>query len=189
MLDDEEYRQLVEEKMKARAERNARQRQAEREAAEQAVREEREAKERAEEEKRQEAEREAEREKKLRIEKEARQKLQRLNLVQKFKTTPKGIRNVEALRSICIECNSDNVQDRSPSEHYFKVCQECNAEWYVNHCWSCGPGLVDSRDPDTPQCSVCGWYKCAVCGACKLDGCSTNPYNREHRFRDVRENS
>jgi hypothetical protein len=189
MLDDEEYKRLVEEKMKARAERNARQQQAERETTEQAAREEREAKDRAEEEKRRKAERELEHDKKLKAEREVRQKLQRLKLVQKYKAAPQGIRTVEALQSICIECNSDNVRDRSPSEHHFKVCLDCNAQWYVNHCWSCGSGLVDSRDPDTPQCSVCGWYKCAVCGACKLDGCSTNPYNREHRFRDVKESS
>lgn len=99
------------------------------------------------------------------------------HLVRKYRANPSGIRSDAEMHSVCLVCSSQNVRARSQREHYFQVCQDCGTEWYVNHCWNC-QSRVDSRDPDTPPCSVCGWYKCKDCGACRhIGGCSTNPYD------------
>lgn len=96
-------------------------------------------------------------------------------IIQKYTENPRGVRNEPRMRNVCLVCGSQNVRPRSQEEHYYRVCRDCGAEWYVNNCWKCGKGCVDSRDPETPQCSVCGWYKCENCGACKsgCPGCST----------------
>lgn len=105
-------------------------------------------------------------------------------LAKKYAGDPHGIRNEERLCDICLQCGS-RAGDKSPQEPSFKVCPNCHNEWYTNHCWNCKEGRVDSRDPETPQCPACGWYKCA-CGACHMDGCKTNPYSRDNRLRDRR---
>jgi len=91
-------------------------------------------------------------------------------LIHRYMIEPQGIRHDALMWSVCLNCGSQNVRPRSQKEHYYRTCQDCGVEWYVNNCWKCGRGRVDSRDPETPQCSVCGWYKCEVCGACKA-GC------------------
>ncbi|GAB4343036.1 MAG: hypothetical protein Kow0037_30870 [Calditrichia bacterium] len=104
------------------------------------------------------------------------------SLIKKFRENPAGIRNESRLREICIKCGSSDVQPRSESERYFKVCRKCGNEWYVNHCWNCGLP-VDGRDPENPECPECGWLKC-VCGACYIRGCRTNPYHKNNRLKD-----
>ena len=85
----------------------------------------------------------------------------------------------------CQQCMSKAIQ---PVKGEFGVnyqCLECSARWYNSHCWSCSEGVVDSRDPSTPQCPACHWHKCAVCGSCNRSGCATNPYNQNNRARDI----
>lgn len=103
-------------------------------------------------------------------------------IVEKYKNKPDGIRNVTVLRGICIACGSTNVRPKSNAQRYYKVCQDCNNEWYANHCWNCGE-KVDSRDPLNVKCTVCGWLKC-TCGACNINGCSSNPYNKHSKVID-----
>lgn len=102
--------------------------------------------------------------------------------IQKYKTEPKGIRNAPDLANVCMKCDSRNVSINPPNKGYQHECKKCGYKWYRNNCWNCSNGIVDSRDPETPRCEVCGWYKCAVCGACHLNGCRTNPYNRSNRL-------
>ena len=139
----------------------------------------------AEEERRREAKQiqRAEEERKLAAQ-QAEEELQ--NLLQKYRADPRGIRNEPRMRAICLQCGSRNVTLKCPEEYYVKHCQDCGSEWYTNHCWNCDDGLVDRRDPETPKCHECGWYRCYKCGACRLDGCSTNPYHRGNRLRDYK---
>jgi hypothetical protein len=95
-------------------------------------------------------------------------------LTKQYRLNPSGIRNDLQMRNICLQCGSQNAASRSYTEYYFRVCQDCGNEWYVNDCWNCDSGHVDSRDPETPQCPNCRWYKCQICGACR-QGCTTSP--------------
>jgi hypothetical protein len=176
---DHEYRLLVEQKMQVRAERNARLRRAEQEAQEREASEAQAAQERAEQDRQKLAEQMRQREAAA----EARR--DRLTLIAKYKADPGGIRHIATLRQVCIHCGSERVQQKSASAPHVQVCTECWAMWYVNHCWSCETGWLDSRDPDTPACKMCRRIKCAVCGACNRNGCSTNPYTADHRHCDV----
>jgi hypothetical protein len=105
----------------------------------------------------------------------ARQEAKLRELAQHYKLKPNGIRNELLMRNVCLRCDSLNVKSRSDFESYFRVCQDCGNEWYVNDCWNCGDGHVDSRDPETPQCKSCGWYQCKICGACQ-QGCTARPF-------------
>ena len=100
----------------------------------------------------------------------------------KWRDDPTGIRNNETLRYICVQCGSEDVE--LGRFHTNPVCRKCGTTWYINHCWSCKNGRVDSRDPQTPKCAVCKWYKCAFCSACHQNGCSTNRYSRGFRYVD-----
>lgn len=105
-----------------------------------------------------------------------------------------GLRNLPAYRSICLECldacrPAQNVGFRhayARRSQRDRLCLTCGAEWSVSHCWSCQIHWVDSRDPQTPPC-LCGWLKCAACGACDWDGCRqhTNPYHQGFTCRDA----
>jgi hypothetical protein len=86
----------------------------------------------------------------------------------------------------CLECGSRQVVRIGEGFGPNRECKDCGATWYVNHCWSCATGEIDSRDPETPACSVCKWYKCAKCHACKMSGCSTNPYSLANKAKDNR---
>jgi hypothetical protein len=109
------------------------------------------------------------------------------DMLQKYRADPRGIRNEPHMAAICLKCGSDNVGIRSVEEPYFIRCLNCGNEWYSNNCWNCDDGLVDSRDPETLQCSICGWYRCKKCGACSWHGCSTNPYHKGNRLRDRKQ--
>ncbi len=176
---DNEYRQLVDEKMLARTARNARERQAEQEAQAQEARDDLAAKARAEQERQKLIEQARQREV------VAKARRNRPALLTKYKADPTGIRMVDTLQHVCIRCGSEWVRGKTADAVHVLVCEECWAEWYVNRCWSCTTGRLDSRDPETPPCEVCGRIKCAVCGACNLNGCTTNPYSAAHRQRDV----
>jgi hypothetical protein len=176
---DNDYRVLVEQKRQARTERNARLRVAEQEAQEREASEAQAAQMRAEQDRQALAELARQREAAA----EARRN--RPVLIAKYKADPSGIRHVETLKQVCIHCGSERVREKSASAPHVLICTECWAEWYVNRCWSCQTGWLDSRDPETPACEVCGRTKCAVCGACNRNGCSTNPYSAAHRHRDV----
>jgi len=174
----DEYHQLVEQKMQARAERHAREHEA------------------------QEAERvqeaqatqvalaQAQQAQQLRAdvrrqrEAVAGARHQRPTLIAKYKSDPAGLRYALTLRKVCLRCGSEHVRNRLDHTPHVFVCWECSTEWFASHCWSCATGLVDSRDPETPLCQQCGWPKCAGCGACNQKGCSTNPYHTGHRQRD-----
>jgi len=108
----------------------------------------------------------------------------RPDLVVRYKRDPVGLRHVATLRDVCLNCGSENIRTRADQAPHVRVCWECSAEWFASGCWSCTTGLLDSRDPETPPCKQCGWPKCAICGACNPQGCSTNPYNASHRQRD-----
>ncbi|MBE9012467.1 cold shock domain-containing protein [Pseudanabaenaceae cyanobacterium LEGE 13415] len=92
-------------------------------------------------------------------------------LITKFRVDATGIRLVSQLRGVCIDCRSRNVQSKSSSS--MQQCLDCKHEWYVNHCWNCQNGRIDSRDPQTPHCLTCGWHRCNKCAACKPN-CGTN---------------
>lgn len=178
-LTDEEYRQLVEQKMRARADRNARERQAERDAQEQEARDVLAAQAQAVQKRQQQVEQ-------LRQhEAAAAARRNRPALLSKYKADSTGIRLVDTLKNVCLNCGSEWVRGKTAYTHHTLVCEECWAEWYINQCWSCDTGRLDSRDPETPACRTCGKIKCAVCGACNREGCNTNPYNAAHRQRDV----
>lgn len=108
------------------------------------------------------------------------------SIIQKYQADQTGIRHNIRMRYVCIACGSFDVREKSEEEPYYKVCQNCHATWYINSCWNCSDGLIDSRDSETPQCPICGWYKCQSCGACNLHGCSTNPYHEKNRLKDLK---
>jgi DNA-directed RNA polymerase subunit RPC12/RpoP len=160
----DEYRQLVERKMQARAERHVRERQAEEAAQEweaQAA---------------QAAQVQAEQAEQLRSDEKrqreaaAEARRNRPALIAQYRSDPAGLRHVVTLRDVCLRCGSDFVRSRSDQRSQMLVCPECSTEWLAGPCWSCSTGLVDSRDPETPPCKECGWPKCAVCGACHPQG-------------------
>ena len=174
----DEYRQLVEQKMLARSQRHvrehqARQDEAAREAAAAEV-----------------ARARAERVQQLhtaemRRQEEAAEAIRsRPTLIAQFRSDPTGIRLAVTLREVCIHCGSEQARCQPASQPLVYVCPECNTHWSAGPCWSCASGLLDTRDPETPRCKQCGWPKCAVCGACNPQGCSTNAYNSGHRQRD-----
>jgi hypothetical protein len=99
-------------------------------------------------------------------------------LHRKFQINPKGIRNVEELRDVCLQCGPGQLVTGVP----VRKCGSCRSEWYVNHCWNCAGARVDSRDPETPACRECGWQKCRRCNACHYLGCTTNPYHKDNRL-------
>ena len=105
-------------------------------------------------------------------------------LIVQYRADPAGVRLVATLRDVCLNCGAEQVRCLSDSLPYKLVCPDCSTKWTAMACWSCTTGLLDSRDPETPRCPQCGWSKCAVCGACNPQGCSTNPYNIGHRQRD-----
>ena len=105
-------------------------------------------------------------------------------LIVQYRADPTGVRLVSTLRDVCLHCGSEQVRCLSDSLPRKMVCPDCATKWTANACWSCSDGLLDSRDPETARCPQCGWSKCAVCGACNPQGCSTNPYNTGHRQRD-----
>lgn len=175
---DDEYRQLVEQKMLARLARNARERQAAQDEQEREASEARAAQARSEQERQDRAELARQREM------VAAARRNRPTLFIQYKADPTGIRHIETLKHVCIRCGSEWVRGKTAETLHVLVCEECWAEWYVNDCWSCTTGKLDSRDPETPQCKICGRIKCATCGACHPGGCTTNPYSAAHRQRD-----
>lgn len=175
---DEDYRQLVEQKMLARTARNARERQAEQDEQEREASEARAAQARSEQERQKRAEVAHQRDL------AAEERRNRPVLFIKYKADPTGIREVETLKHVCIRCGSEWVRGKTAQTLHVLVCEECWSEWYVNRCWSCATGKLDSRDPETPPCPVCGRIKCAACSACNPNGCTTNPYSAAHRQRD-----
>jgi hypothetical protein len=106
--------------------------------------------------------------------------------VDRYSSDRRGIRLQHVSRR-CLECGDNRIiSKRAAFGLPNRTCQNCGVEWYASHCWSCGSGKIDSRDPDTPACPVCKWHKCAQCQACNQSGCSTNPYNSGNRARDNR---
>ena len=104
-----------------------------------------------------------------------------------------GLRNLLAYHSVCLDClaagrPAQNVGPRHASgrrSQRDRLCLTCSTEWSISHCWSCQTHWVDSRDPQTQPC-LCGWLKCAACGACDWHGCRqhTNPYHNGFTYRD-----
>jgi cold shock CspA family protein len=134
--------------------------------------------------KKEEAERARAAEEKARAEAQRRQQEQELReLFKRFAANPRGIRDEWRLKRVCISCGSSEVDSLMVRFGPNHGCRKCGEKWYANHCWSC-VAQVDSRDPETPKCASCGWQKCAKCGACSANGCHTNPYSRDHRYKD-----
>jgi hypothetical protein len=105
-------------------------------------------------------------------------------LLTQYKSHAARVRFVPTILDVCLKCGSENVRTRADNMLHMLVCTECYFEWYASRCWSCTTGRLDSRDPETPLCERCNFPRCAVCGACNLQGCSTNPYHPGHRQRD-----
>ena len=70
----------------------------------------------------------------------------------------------------CRECGHllfSNIGDQFNRYNHFscrnQVCPEYNKVVYVNHCYQCKKGLIDSRD--SKQCGN-GWYICPNCASC-----------------------
>lgn len=105
-----------------------------------------------------------------------------------------GIHNQPQYRLICLDClNAGRPATNVGYRYGFpnrsrrdRICLTCDAGWSVSHCWSCQVHWIDSRDPQTPPC-LCGWLKCAACGACDWHGCRerTNPYRQGFTYRDA----
>jgi len=110
---------------------------------------------------------------------------QRAAMIAQYTLNPKGVRNVWCLREVCLRCGASEAQTLYEKFGPNRRCRRCGETWYVNHCWSCSTGWIDSRDPETPTCSVCGWHKCAACNSCRILGCTTNPYKRGRRHSDA----
>jgi hypothetical protein len=104
---------------------------------------------------------------KIEAEREANRIVELQQLVRHYQINGSGIRNDLRMHNLCIKCGSSNVSYLK--YHYHKICKDCGARWYFNHCWKCHINKVDERDPETPECTVCGWYKCAKCGACSVE--------------------
>ena len=174
----DEYRQLVEQKMLARAERHVRENQADQDEQAQEAHA------------TQVAEARAEHTQQLHLaeisqrEETAQARRNRPALIAKFRSEPAGLRRIVTLRDVCLHCGSEQVRCQSDTLPHVLVCPDCGTRWSTSACWSCATGLLDTRDPETPRCEKCGWTKCAVCGACNPQGCSTNPYSATHRQRD-----
>lgn len=82
--------------------------------------------------------------------------------VDAYRTDASGIRLNPHMKGICLECG-----------HYTPgagegrtICIECGNWWYRDHCWNCKTYDVDSRDPTTPRCSRCRYWRCVHCGQC-----------------------
>jgi hypothetical protein len=174
----DEYRLLVEQKMLARSERHVRENQAQQD--EQA----------AEARAAVVAQARIERAQRLHVvemrqqEEVAEARRNRPTLIAQFRADPTGLRKAVTLREVCLHCGSEQVRCQSDNLPRVLVCPDCATRWIANACWSCATGLLDTRDPETPRCRQCGWPKCAECGACNPQGCSTNPYNSSHRQQD-----
>jgi len=74
---------------------------------------------------------------------------------------PRGIRLQNNLSAVCLNCGSTGTGTT------FLTCanNQCRATWRVNRCLKCKKP-VDSRDPETPRCTKCGWLICANCLSC-----------------------
>jgi hypothetical protein len=179
IVTQDEYRQLVQQKMQARAERHVREDQAalaEQAREAQGVRS---------------AQALAEQKQQLQADKTrqreaaAAARRNRPALIAQYKSDPAGLRNITTLTDVCLRCGSEQVRCSSTNIPYMLVCPECSTQWTVSSCWSCTKGQLDSRDPENVRCKACGWLKCTECGACNPRGCTTNPYNTSHRQRDL----
>jgi hypothetical protein len=175
----DEHQQLVEQKMQARAERHIRESQAQ--AAEQAE----EARTTLADQAKAEVARQQNVVQKQQQEARAEARRTRPVLLVQFRANPAGIRLAETMQEVCLTCGSEQPRCQSTSEPPILVCPECSTRWSVSACWSCDTGRLDTRDPETPRCEKCGYTRCADCGACNPNGCSTNPYSLTHRQRDT----
>jgi hypothetical protein len=171
----DEYRQLVEQKMLARAERHVRENQAEQ------AQQVREAKAAQLANTKVELARQRHVANMLRQEETAGARRNRPTLIAQFRSDPAGVRNATTLRDVCLKCGSEDARCQSDGLPLVLVCPDCSTQWSASTCWSCATGSLDTRDPETPRCKQCGWTKCAVCGACNPLGCSTNAYSSSHR--------
>ena len=70
-------------------------------------------------------------------------------------------------RLVCRECGHILFPTQTRSHSKFKclvpTCTEYNKEIYLNYCYNCKPGLIDSRD--TKQCPN-DLYICPSCDSC-----------------------
>ena len=84
--------------------------------------------------------------------------------LKRYRYNPIGIRNDLQMMSVCLKCGNVNKLTSGGKQ----VCENrrCKNRWYVNNCWNCNEGRVDSRDPKVTQCKECNWYKCPICGSC-----------------------
>src|SRR4029078_4566099 len=108
----------------ARAERNARERQAEQEAQAQEAREAVVAQAQAAQKRQQQVEQMRQHEE------AAAARRNRPALFSKYKADPTGIRLVDTLKNVCLNCGSEWVRGKTAHTLHTLVCEECWAEWY-----------------------------------------------------------
>ncbi|GAB4182707.1 MAG: hypothetical protein Kow00108_19650 [Calditrichia bacterium] len=101
-----------------------------------------------------------------------------LNFVEK--QTGKTIRHFPEVRQYCLNCQSTNVEQLG---EIFFVCNDCEAEWKAYFCRSCG-AYMDSRDPASQECKVCGNYHCD-CGQDSRSECARLQTGMETDEEDV----
>lgn len=84
----------------------------------------------------------------------------------------------------CSSCNSEpaEIKPHVGFGQPNRICRKCTVSWYITNCWSCPTGIVDSRTSST--CSVCQWYKCSQCGACRQPNLAEEPCELNRRNND-----
>ncbi len=87
-------------------------------------------------------------------------------LYKHYRKNRDGIRNSPEMGSICLICQSINIDPVEGVPNQF-ICRNCRVKFTRYECSACG-NVVDSRDPQNPLCEECGVRIC-TCGAC---GCA-----------------
>lgn len=84
-------------------------------------------------------------------------------LYKHYRKNRDGIRNCPEMASICLICESTNIDPVEGVSHQF-ICRNCRFKFIRYECKACG-ATVDSRDPQNSACAECGLRIC-TCGAC-----------------------
>src|SRR5689334_15377686 len=58
----------------------------------------------------------------------------RPNLMAQYKLAPAGVRLVATLRDVCLNCGSENIRVHTHSRPHVRMCSNCNAEWFASRC-------------------------------------------------------
>lgn len=63
------------------------------------------------------------------------------------------------------KCGRNAISDELKDGYPALRCSHCGARWWHTTCFKNHNHVIDGRF--AKRCSVCGWYHCPICGACR----------------------